>query len=85
MGLWGCVSRQLSRDLAAASRSCGPARVPGVLQLAEGRQKKRQCHSCSQHGVFPHIPLTQDLALSSGTRGWEERLSVSTERKDVVW
>ena len=63
----------------ALQGSWHPAAGAGVTE------EKGRCHSHCQHGVFPHIPLTRNLTLSSGTRGWEERLHVPTERKDTVW
>lgn len=63
---------------------CGPCRVPGILQLAEGRQRRKSV-TATPNTVFPSYSTDLRLDLVISSQGWEERLSVSTERKDMVW
>lgn len=86
MGPWGCVSRQLFRDPAASCHSCGPARVPGVLQLAEGETEEGKVSQPLPTRCFPHIPLTQDwpchLVPGAGKRG---QVCPQRRGRSVVW
>lgn len=84
-GSVGSCEQAVFWDRSASCHSCGPPRVPGILQLAEGRQRRKSV-TAAPNTVFPSCStdLRLDLVIWCPGLGREAECVHGEERNGLV-